>query len=106
MEGESRIYSNPGKPVLIYLPGVHGDPTLFTSFRIKATQHLQIVEFTYPRTTTWFLTDYADFVLGELSRHGLKRGWILAESYSSQVAWALLERASDADFFIEGIILA
>src|SRR5690349_13200190 len=105
MLGETRFYSNPGKPVLVYLPGVHGDSTLFTSFRIKAAHDLQIVEFSYPRSTTWSLVQYADFVLDELRRHDVKRGWLLAESYGSQVAWAILERGS-ADLCVEGIILA
>jgi pimeloyl-ACP methyl ester carboxylesterase len=104
-DGESRIYANPGKPVLIYLPGVHGDSTLFTSFRMKAARELEVVEFVYPRNT-WSLDDYASFVFEELQRHGVKRGWLLAESYSSQVAWAMVSRAAETNFFIEGIILA
>jgi pimeloyl-ACP methyl ester carboxylesterase len=104
-DGESHIYLNPGKPVLIYLPGVHGDSTLFTSFRIKAAHELEVVEFVYPRNT-WSLDDYASFVFAELQRHGVKHGWLLAESYSSQVAWAMLQRTPKQDFVIEGIILA
>jgi len=105
-DGESPVYSNSGKPVLIYLPGVHGDSTLFTSFRVKAVQELEVIEFAYPRNTCWSLEDYAQFVFEELRQYDLKRGWILAESYSSQVAWTMLALASGANFAIEGIVLA
>jgi pimeloyl-ACP methyl ester carboxylesterase len=80
--------------------------TLFTSFRIKAAQELEVVEFVYPRNTTWSLEDYAHFVFQELERLSVKRGWLLAESYSSQVAWAMLPRGAETDFVIDGIILA
>jgi pimeloyl-ACP methyl ester carboxylesterase len=105
-DGGSRFYPNIGKPVLIYLPGLHGDSTLFTSFRLKALKHFQVLEFVYPRNTSWSLSDYGDFVLEELRQHDLKEGWVLAESYGSQVAWSLLQRRSGYDFFPEGIILA
>jgi hypothetical protein len=104
--GIGRFYPNPGKPVLIYLPGVHGDWTLFSSFRALGVREFQIVEFTYPRTLTWSLAEYAQFVLRELERHHIESGWVLAESYSSQVAWAMLEQGNDLGFRVEGIILA
>jgi len=106
VDGISRFYPNPGKPMLIYLPGVHGDWTLFSSFRALAAREFQIVEFTYPRTLTWSLAEYAEFVLSELGRHNIESGWVLAESYSSQVAWAMLEQGNDSAFRVEGVILA
>jgi pimeloyl-ACP methyl ester carboxylesterase len=105
-DGECRVYSNPGKPVLVYLPGIHGDSTLFTSFRLKALRDFEVVEFDYPRSTVWTLEDYSSFVTQELRRHKIKSAWILAESYSSQVAWTMLERPAETHFVIEGIILA
>jgi pimeloyl-ACP methyl ester carboxylesterase len=91
-------------PVLVYLPGLHGDWTLVTSFRENATEHCCFVEFTYPRTTEWVLGDYAEAITKKLEQAGLSRGWLLAESFSSQIAWELLK--IPRSFRVEGIILA
>src|SRR5689334_13269696 len=78
-----------GVETLIYLPGLHGDWTLLGPFREALAGRCRLVEFTYPRRTDWNLDDYARAVLAELARHEIHHGWILGESFSSQVAWAL-----------------
>src|SRR5438477_6456111 len=101
-----RIHGEPGKPTLIYLPGMHGDWTLVSSFRAALNGQVRFVEFTYPRTGTWSLCDYADAVTNALASHQIHQGWLLAESFSSQVAWAILQRAGQNGFRMEGLILS
>ena len=92
-------------PVLIYLPGTHGDWTLATSLRRAIGDRVRFVEFTYPRTTTWSLEDYAQGVERALLDHGVTRGWLLGESFSSQVCWQMLASPT-RKFQTEGVILA
>jgi pimeloyl-ACP methyl ester carboxylesterase len=103
-ELQIRIQGNPENPVLIYLPGVHGDWTLIGTFRKLISKKFHFIEMTFPRTLTWSLEDYARGVDEALIGAGISHGWILAESFSSQVLWALLKRNSS--FHCEGIILA
>ena len=56
---EMRTYGDASLPTLIYLPGLHGDWTLVGSFRHALGGRVRFVEFTYPRTLTWSLEDYA-----------------------------------------------
>lgn len=100
-----RIHGAAVLPALVYLPGLHGDWTLVTSFRLRLEGKVRFVEITYPRTLTWSLDDYARAVDGALSANGIRRGWLLGESFSSQVAWVLLglDRTS---FEADGLILA
>jgi len=85
-----RIHGEASKPALVYLPGLHGDWTLVPAFRLALAGRVRFVEFTYPRTLTWTLEDYADAIEECLVRHGITRGWVLGESFGSQVAWALV----------------
>src|SRR6185503_1405687 len=103
-----RIHGDASPPTLVYLPGLHGDWTLVTSFRLAIADRVRFVEFTYPRTLTWSLADYAAAVEAELLANGIKSGWLLGESFSSIVAWAMIGRNSECDsrFQIEGLILA
>jgi pimeloyl-ACP methyl ester carboxylesterase len=101
-----RIHGESAHPTLIYLPGLHGDWTLITSFREAIRHQVRFVEFTYPRTVTWSLEDYAGAILKELSANGIREGWVLAESFGSVLAWALLERAAVSGFTPLGIVLA
>src|SRR5437867_4534537 len=87
-----RIHGGADKPVLIYLPGVHGDWTLVSSFRAALEGRVRFVEFIYPRTLTWSLDDYALAVQSELCKKEIKDGWLLGESFGSQVAWQLISR--------------
>lgn len=100
-----RVHGDAARPALIYLPGIHGDWTLVSSFRVALGDRVRFVEFTYPRTLSWSLEDHARAVLEKLSAYGIREGWILAESFGSVVAWAILQRAS-ADFAVRGVILA
>jgi len=98
-----RIYGDESRPTLIYLPGLHGDWTLVSGFRHSIVHRVRFVEFTYPRTLTWSLEDYAAAVESALRENNIDRGWVLAESYSSQVVWPMATRGN---FKIDGIILA
>ena len=84
-----RVHGDASLPTLIYLPGVHGDWTLIGSLRTRLQGKVRFVEITYPRTVTWSLDDYAAAVEGALLANGITSGTLLAESYGSQVAWAL-----------------
>ena len=86
-----RVHGDAGRPTLVYLPGLHGDWTLVSSFRAAIAGQVRFVEFTYPRTLTWSLVDYARAVEGALLSHGVRRGWVLGESFGSQVAWVLCD---------------
>jgi pimeloyl-ACP methyl ester carboxylesterase len=98
-----RTYGSATQPTLVYLPGTHGDWTLIGSFRRAVSDRVRFIETTYPRTLTWSLEDYAGAVEAGLAELGIKRGWLLAESFSSQVGWQLLARKR---FEIQGLILA
>lgn len=98
-----RVHGDAALPTLIYLPGLHGDWLLVTRFRLAVAGRVRFVEFTYPNTVTWSLADYAAAVEGKLREHGIASGWLLAESFGSQVAWPLLQAKN---FRAEGLILA
>lgn len=100
---EMRVYGDASLPALIYLPGLHGDWTLVGSFLHALGGRVRFVEFTYPRTLTWSLEDYAREVEAALAERGIVRGWLLGESFGSQVLWSLVARER---FQIEGLILA
>jgi pimeloyl-ACP methyl ester carboxylesterase len=98
-----RVSGEVDLPTLIYLPGLHGDWTLISSFRRALGNRVRFVEITYPRTLTWSLDDYAAGVEAALYEKGISRGWLLGESFGSQVVWPLVARKQ---FQIEGVILA
>lgn len=98
-----RVHGDAALPTLIYLPGLHGDWLLVTRFRLAVAGRVRFVEFTYPNTVTWSLADYAAAVEGKLREQGIAHGWVLAESFGSQVAWPLLQSQT---FLAEGLILA
>jgi pimeloyl-ACP methyl ester carboxylesterase len=100
---EIRIHGEPPLPTLVYLPGLHGDWTLITSFRRALGGRVRFVEITYPRTLSWDLNDYAAGVEEGLAEKGITNGWLLAESFSSQVAWPMLDHNR---FRAQGLILA
>jgi len=82
---------------------LHGDWTLIGGFRRAVEGRVRFVECTYPRTLTWTLEEYATGVERALGRAGVSRGWLLAESFGSQVAWPL---AGGGGFEADGVILA
>jgi pimeloyl-ACP methyl ester carboxylesterase len=98
-----RVYGEANLPTLIFLPGIHGDWTLIGSFRRALGNRVRFVEITYPRTLTWSLEDYAAGVEDALFKIGITSGWLLGESFSSQVVWPLVARNK---FQTEGVIIA
>jgi len=74
---------------------------------------VRFVEFTYPRSLTTAAADYAAWVKEALAAQGITQGWLLGESFGSQVAWALLDQAdrtdprdpTDTKFTVEGLVL-
>ena len=71
-----RIHSPAASPTLIYLPGLHGDWTLVGGFRQALAGRVRFVEFTYPRTLTWSLDDYATGIEQALAENGISSGWL------------------------------
>ncbi len=102
-ELQIRIHGSDDLPTLIYLPGMHGDWTLIGPFRRAVAGQVRFVEFTYPRTLTWSLDDHAAAIENALAQNQVTRGWLLGESFGSQIAWAILARGR---FPTQGIILA
>jgi len=102
-ELQLRIHGDASLPTLIYFPGLHGDWTLVGSFRRHLAGKVRFVEFTYPRTLTWSLDDYAVAIENALAQNGILGGWLLGESYGSQVVWTVVGRKK---FNPQGIILA
>jgi pimeloyl-ACP methyl ester carboxylesterase len=100
---EIRIHNRVVEPTLIYLPGLHGDWTLIGGFRRALGLRARFVEVVYPRTLTWSLEQYAEAIETALERHGINHGWLLGESFGSQIAWALAARKT---FHFDGLILA
>ena len=100
---EIRIHGDAALPTLIYLPGLHGDWTLVGGFRLAVGNRVRFVEMTYRRTLTWSLDDYAQAIETALAERGIVRGWLLGESFGSQVLWSLAGRGR---FPVEAAILA
>ncbi len=102
---EIRIHGDASSPTLVYFPGLHGDWTLVSSFRAAAVGKVRFVELVYPRTLGWSLEDYACEIEAALVSQGITTGWLLGESFGSQIVWALVAR-EPSRFLAEGIILA
>lgn len=100
-----RIDGDAALPTLIYLPGLHGDWTLVASFRRQVESKVRFVEFIYPRTLTWSLEDYARAIDTALADRGITRGWLLGESFGSQVLWSIVG-LKESRFQPQGLILA
>ena len=98
-----RVYGAPERPTLIYFPGLHGDWTLVGGFRQALGGAVRFVEMSYPRTLTWTLQEYAEAIERSLAAHGVNKGWLLGESFGSQLVWVIAGRRK---FTPEGIILA
>jgi len=98
-----RIHGDASLPTVIYLPGLHGDWTLIGSFRRSLAGRVRFVEVSYPRTLAWSLDEYAAGVESALAEQAIRRGWLLGESFSSQVVWPIVARNR---FQVEGVILA
>jgi pimeloyl-ACP methyl ester carboxylesterase len=97
---ELRVHEGDG-PTLVYLPGLHGDWGLIGQFRRDLGRRVRFVEFAYSKDPVT-LPDLSRLVHEALGRAGISGGWLLGQSFGSQVAWGLLERGYAAD----GVILA
>jgi pimeloyl-ACP methyl ester carboxylesterase len=104
-EFEVRVHEAIARPAqtLIYLPGLHGNWTLIGNFRRALSGRVRFVETCYPPTLEWSLDDFAQGFERALAATGIRSGWLLAESFGSQVAWPILQRS---EFKVEGLILA
>ena len=104
-----RSHGDATLPTLVHLPGLHGDWTLLGPFRAALAGRVRCVETTYPRQPDWLLDDYAAAIEASLLENGIIRGWVIGESFSSQVAWQLLARqqvrGDRAAFRFDGLIL-
>src|SRR5580704_6770740 len=100
-----RIFGDPSLPTIVYLPGLHGDWTLVTSFRVALADRARFVEITYPRSLTWTIADYADAIESALHDIGVTTGWLLGESFGSQITWELAGRKNSPSKPL-GIVLA
>lgn len=107
-ELQIRVHGSPALPTLIYLPGIHGDWTLVSSFRAALAGKVRFVEITYPHATTWMLEDYAAGIEKALTARGITEGWLIGESFGSQPAWQIVQRANcgGSKLAIHGLILA
>ncbi len=105
---ECRVHGDASRPTVLYLPGLHGDWTLVGAFRSALGDRVRFVEFAYPRSVTAGLPGLAAGVLRSAESAGIRHGWLLAESFGSQVAWALLDilACDPAGFQADGLILA
>lgn len=98
-----RVHGDAHLPTLIYLPGLHGDWTLVGEFRAQLAARVRFVEFIHPRTIAWTLDDYAANIEKILAQNNITSGWLLGESYGSQIVWQILSRRQ---FPAQGIVLA
>lgn len=115
-ELQINVYGDDTLPTLVYLPGLHGDWTLIKSFRLALTGRVRFVEITYPRSLTWSIADYAHAIQDALQSRGIIRGWLLGESFGSQIAWQIIAGIPRTDqaqpgkretfFKVDGLILA
>jgi len=84
----SRVSGPPTAPVVVYLPGLHGDWTPLWRIREPLARHLRLVEIAYPRAAAnWTLDDYVTRLGDLFDRLGLASVHLLAESFGSLVGW-------------------
>jgi pimeloyl-ACP methyl ester carboxylesterase len=95
-----RVHEGSG-PTVIYLPGLHGDWGLIGAFRRALGANVRFVEFAYSKENI-SMERLAELVHSELTARGVTSGWILGQSFGSQVGWALIARGFAAD----GVLLA
>ena len=99
-EVQVRVHEGSG-PTVIYLPGIHGDWGLIGAFRRELGTRVRFVEFSYSKEDMT-LERLTELVHGELTARGVASGWLLGQSFGSQVGWALIARGFKAD----GVVLA
>src|SRR3982751_4900544 len=84
-----QVQGEASQPTLVYLPGLHGNWTLLGGFRKAIAGRVRLVEAWYPSSLKWSLEDYAAGVEAALAQQGITRGWLLGESFGSQVVWPI-----------------
>ncbi|MGB9602610.1 MAG: alpha/beta fold hydrolase, partial [Limisphaerales bacterium] len=106
MDESVKIYINdPDKfPILVYLPGIHGDASLVGEFKKHIAGKVRFIEIEYPKNPDWEIQDYASAIESALLQCGVDECYLLAESFGSQVAWGLMSK--HRAFKVNGIILA
>jgi pimeloyl-ACP methyl ester carboxylesterase len=102
-ELQMRVHGDGSLPTLVYLPGLHGNWRLVGGFRKALRGRVRFAEVSYPTTLSWSLEEYAAAVEEALAARGIGEGWLLAESFSSVVAWPVVARQR---FRAKGLILA
>src|SRR5215211_1075690 len=103
---QMRVPGGANQPNLVYLPGMHGDSTLVSSFRAALGGRVHLIELTYPRTVTWSIEEHAVGILKKLRAHNIQDAWLLAESFGSVIGWELIDKAAQHGFTANGIILS
>jgi len=98
-----RIHGTTELPTLIYLPGLHGNWMLIGGLRQRLIDRVRFIEITYPSTLSWSVEDHAAAIEAALAHQGISEGWLLAESFSCQMAWPLVARGK---LKVKGVILA
>lgn len=93
LELRHRLSESGTGPVVVYLPGLHGDWTLIRGLRERLDRQVRFIEFAYPRSAGWTLEDYAAAISARLQSLGIHSFHLLAESFGSQVAWAMIAGA-------------
>lgn len=99
-----KINSPECSPILVYLPGIHGDSSLARKIRPYFENKICFVEIEYSKRTDLSLKDYGKNIERLITDAGIKECWLLAESFGSQVAWEIVSRKRS--FAVKGIILA
>ncbi|MCX8155015.1 MAG: alpha/beta hydrolase [Verrucomicrobiae bacterium] len=109
---QMQVQGDASAPRLVYLPGLHGDWHYNAGLRDALKGHVQLVELAYPREPSWKLEDYVQAIEAALLAAGFREGWLLGESFGSQVAWGMIGRAEtqraagQPHFQPKGLILA
>lgn len=103
-----RVRGKAGLPTVTYLPGAHGDATLAGAFGAALGDGVRWVEIDYARSTSVGLPAIAGSVLELLGANGVHEGWLVAESFGSQVAWEIIAAVArgESRFQVHGLILA
>lgn len=97
--------------VIIILPGLHGDCSHLTSFLQEFnTSQVITVKYLSSKRNKNTIEEYADSLFCALSIINAREGFIIAESFGSQVAWRFLEllkkNTAPFTFQVKALILA
>lgn len=92
----TRISGPAEAPVVVYLPGLHGDWTPMWRAQGLISRNHRLIEVAYPRSATdWTLDDYVARVEALLERLGVGGVHLLAESFGSLVGWGVCCRSPE-----------